>query len=206
MSVFLLTTTCGTCGTPLVQTQPPDICDLQIVGVNRAIVGFLNCEVTAPALPNPPTLPALQALVAANTLSFIGVYNFNEAADTFENATIDGFVDTPVSTTKTFTWSHAFRDLTVAKTDEAYWNEKLRNRAKLHLVTIFQGDTANGDIVRFWRTSMHNFTQSEAYDTTARTNLYARDFSVTLNYSNKDVQLSPRYMVAGAYAAFGSWA
>lgn len=190
----------NTCSAPPVQVAAPSFCDTKIIATDIVVVGFLNCEVSAtstPPLTATPTLVELQALVAANKLTFKRVQNFNKAAEEWQEVSFDPFIPAAITgANQTITFEDNYFDYT-AETDILYWNDKTRlaNNAKLHLVTIYKGD-----FVTFYRTPV-NLKQTLTYDATGK-NIARRQFTATFMWSDDQVRGWNFSVIAGAYNAF----
>lgn len=190
----------NTCASPPVQVAAPSFCDTKIIATDIVIVGFLNCEVSntsTPPLSATPTLAELQALVAANKLTFKKVQNFNKQAEEWQEVSFDPFIPAAVTgANQTITFEDNYFDLD-NETDRAFWNDKteLANNAKLHLVTIYKGD-----IVTFYRTPV-NLKQTLTYDATGK-NIARRQFTATFMWSDDKVKGWDFYIISGAYNTF----
>lgn len=190
----------NTCLTPPVQLQAPSFCDTKIIATDVVVVGFLNCEVSAtstPPLTATPSLAELQALVAANKLSFKRVQNFNKPPEEWQETAFDPFVPPAITgANQTITFEDNYFDLT-AESDRAYWDQKaeLANNGKLHLVTVFAGD-----IFTVYRTPV-SLKQTTTYDATGK-NIIRRQFTAMFMWSDGTVQGWNPYLIAGAYNAF----
>ncbi|MCS7028628.1 MAG: hypothetical protein NZ519_07680 [Bacteroidia bacterium] len=180
----------------------PSFCDTKILATDIVIVGFLNCEVSptsTPPLPEAPTLALshLQALVAANKLSFKRVQNFNKQAEEWQEVSFDPFIPAAITgANQTITFEDNYFDF-VAETDRLYWDDKtmLANNGKLHLVTIYRGD-----LVTFYRTPV-NLKQTLTYDATGK-NIARRQFTASFMWADDKVRGWNFYVIAGAYNAF----
>lgn len=190
----------NTCAAPPVQVGAPSFCDTRIITTDSVIVGFLNCEVSAtstPPLSATPTLAELQALVAANKLTFKKVQNFNKQAEEWQEVSFDPFIPAAVTgATQNISFEDNYFDIT-GETDRLFWDDKaeLANNGKLHLVTIYKGD-----IVTFYRAPI-SLRQTLTYDATGK-NIARRQFSVTFMWSDDKVRGWDYYIIAGAYNTF----
>lgn len=193
----------NTCASPPVQVPAPSFCDTKIIATDAVIVGFLNCEISAtstPPLPATPTLADLQALVAADALTFKRVQNFNKPPEEWQEVSFDPFIPAAITgANQTITFEDNYFDHT-AETDRLYWDDKaaLANNAKLHLVTIFKGD-----LVTFYRTPV-NLKPTLTYDATGK-NIARRQFTAAFMWSDDKVQSWNYSVVAGAYNAFATF-
>lgn len=190
----------NTCAAPPVQVAAPSFCDTKIIATDIVVVGFLNCEISStstPPLTATPTLAELQALVAADKLTFKRVQNFNKAAEEWQEVSFDPFIPAAITgANQTITFEDNYFDFT-AETDRLYWDDKamLANNAKLHLVTIYKGD-----FVTFYRTPV-NLKQTLTYDATGK-NIARRQFTAAFMWSDDKVQGWDFSLVPGAYNAF----
>lgn len=197
------------CAPPILQIPVYSFCDVKILQTAEVIVGFLNCDVgqtspvalppalPAPILPNPPTLAALQALVAANLLTFKKVQRFNDSGDEPVEQEIDAFLGTSVvGFNKTITFDDSFFNFET-EIDRNFWDNKLllANNKKLHFVTIYKGD-----LVTFYRASL-SLSCRNTYDATSK-NLARRTFTAKLMWDDGAARSWDPYLVAGVYAAF----
>jgi hypothetical protein len=198
----------NTCASPPEQLPAPSFCDTKIIATDLVVVGFLNCEVSPTSTPplgagvgGNPTLAELQALVAAQKLTFKKVQNFNKQAEEWQEVSFDPFIPAAITgANQTITFEDNYFDFT-AETDRKFWDDKaaLANNAKLHLVTIYKG--VNGaDFVTFYRTPV-NLKQTLTYDATGK-NIARRQFTATFMWSDDRVQGWNPYVINGAYAAF----
>ena len=190
----------NTCAAPPVQVAAPSFCDTKIIATDIVVVGFLNCEISAtstPPLTATPTLAELQALVAADKLTFKKVQNFNKAAEEWQEVSFDPFIPAAITgANQTITFEDNYFDF-AAETDREFWDDKamLANNAKLHLVTIYKGD-----FVTFYRTPV-NLKQTLTYDATGK-NIARRQFTAAFMWSDDKVQGWNFSLVPGAYNAF----
>jgi hypothetical protein len=188
------------CTPAIVQVPAPSFCDTRILQTAETIVGFLNCDVSAtatPPLPEPPTLAALQTLVAANLLSFKKVQRFNDPGEEAVEQEIDAFLGSAiVGFNKTITFDDSFFDF-ATETDRLYWDNKTRlaNDKKLHFVTIFKED-----LITFYRASL-TLSGRTVYDATAK-NLVRRTFTAKLMWDDREARNWNPYLIPGIYAAF----
>lgn len=198
----------NTCASPPVQVPAPSFCDTKIIATDLVVVGFLNCEISATSTPplggtGDPTLAELQALVAADKLTFKKVQNFNKPPEEWQEVAFDPFIPAAITgANQTITFEDNYFDFT-GETDREFWDDKaaLANNAKLHLVTIFKG--ANGaDFVTFYRTPV-NLKQTLTYDATGK-NIARRQFTAAFMWSDDMVQGWNPYLINGAYAAFAN--
>ncbi len=188
------------CAAPPVQVAAPSFCDTKIIATDIVVVGFLNCEISStstPPLPATPTLADLQALVAAEKLTFKRVQNFNKAAEEWQEVSFDPFIPAAITgANQTIAFEDNYFDFT-SETDRMYWDDKamLANNAKLHFVTIYRGD-----FVTFYRTPV-NLKQSLIYDATGK-NIARRQFTASLMWSDDKVRGWNFIVIPGAYNAF----